>query len=117
MNGYFIPPGLFDMSPLYLNFLENRTTIQFDHRMLAYVLMIYIPFLWYRSSKYSLSNRTHMAFHIMLLLFILQIILGITTLLMQVPVALAAMHQGGAILVLTAMLFIMHELRTGSKSL
>lgn len=117
MNGYFIPPGLFDMSPFYLNFVENRTTIQFDHRMLAYVLILYMPFLWYRAQKFSLSPRTRMAFHIMLVLFILQITLGITTLIYEVPVSLGAAHQGGALLVLTSVLYAMHELRKGRQSL
>ena len=117
MNGDFFPPGLLDMSPFYLNFLENPTTIQFDHRILAYVLILYIPFLWYKAQQFSLSNRTRMAFHIMLLLFIIQIILGVTTLLFEVPVALAASHQGGALLVLTGVLFVMHELRSRGNSL
>ena len=52
-----------------------------------------------------------MAFHLLLVTFIIQIVLGISTLVMTVPVALAAMHQGGALLVLTAALYCMHELR------
>jgi len=52
-----------------------------------------------------------MAFHLLLLTFIIQIILGISTLVMEVPITLAAMHQGGALLLLTAMLYCLHELR------
>jgi len=111
MNGQFIPDGLFDISPFYLNFLENKVTIQFDHRLIAYVLMIYIPFVWYKSTKFALNQKSHMAFHILLFAFIIQIILGITTLLMEVPVTLGALHQAGALLVLTAMLYCLHELR------
>jgi cytochrome c oxidase assembly protein subunit 15 len=115
MNGYFFPPGLFSMSPFYLNFVENTTTIQFDHRMLAYLLIIYIPFLWYRASKNTLAPRTRSAFLLLLFFFALQILLGITTLLFEVPVALAAAHQGGALLVFTVVLFIIHELRVGKS--
>jgi cytochrome c oxidase assembly protein subunit 15 len=115
MNGYFFPPGLFDMSPFYLNFFENPTTIQFDHRMIAYLLMLYIPFLWYSSKKYTLTPRTRNAFHLLLFVFVLQIILGITTLLYAVPVALGAAHQGGALLVLTVVLYLVHELRVGKS--
>ncbi len=111
MNGHFIPDGLFSMSPFYLNFLENPVTIQFDHRIIAYVMMIYIPFVWYKSTKFALHKKSHMAFNLLLATFIIQIVLGITTLLMTVPVSLAAMHQGGALLVLTAMLYCLHELR------
>jgi len=115
MNGHFIPPGLFDMSPFYLNFVENKTTIQFDHRMIAYVLMLYIPFLWYKANKYVLTARTRGAFYLLFAIFVLQIVLGITTLVFEVPVALAAAHQGGALLLFTAVLFVIHELRVGKS--
>lgn len=115
MNGDFFPPGLFSMSPFYLNFVENTTTIQFDHRMLAYLLMIYIPFLWYKSNKYVLKARTRNSLYLLLIIFALQITLGITTLLYEVPVALATAHQGGALLLFTVVLFIIHELRVGKS--
>ena len=111
MNGEVIPPGLFSMSPFYLNFFENPTTIQFDHRLIAYILMIYVPFVWYKSTRFTLSKRGQVAFHLLLVAFIIQIVLGITTLLMTVPVAMAAMHQAGALLLLTAMLYCLHQLR------
>ena len=116
MNGAFIPDGLFGMSPFYLNFFENPTTIQFDHRMLAYVLMVYIPFVWYKSTKFALSKRARKAFNLLLVTFVLQIALGISTLLLEVPVTLGAAHQAGALLLLTTVLFCLHQLRT-NKSL
>jgi cytochrome c oxidase assembly protein subunit 15 len=51
----------------------------------------------------------------LLFVFVLQIILGITTLLYAVPVALGAAHQGGALLVLTVVLYLVHELRVGKS--
>ncbi|MGD8784151.1 MAG: COX15/CtaA family protein [Thioalkalispiraceae bacterium] len=115
MNGYFIPPGLFDMSPFYLNFFENPTTIQFNHRMIAYLLILYIPIVWYSSKKYTLIPHTRNAFHLLLFIFIVQVVLGITTLLYEVPVALGAAHQGGALLLLTVVLYVVHELRVGKS--
>jgi len=111
MNGDVIPNGLFAMSPFYLNFFENPTTIQFDHRLIAFALMIYIPFLWFKSTRFTLSKRGQIAFHLLLVAFIIQIILGISTLLMAVPVPLAALHQAGALLLLTAILNCLHQLR------
>lgn len=115
MNGHFFPPGLFSMSPFYLNFVENTTTIQFNHRMIAYLLMLYIPFIWYKAGRYTLETRTRKAVHMLLFVFVLQITLGITTLLFEVPVTLAASHQGGALLLLTVVLFVIHELRVGKS--
>jgi len=115
MNGTFIPPGLFSMSPFYINFVENTTTIQFNHRMIAYLLILYIPVLWYQSRKYVLAARTRGAIYLFLIVFALQITLGITTLLYEVPVALGAAHQGGALLLLTVVLYLVHEIRVGKS--
>jgi len=115
MNGTFFPPGLFSMSPFYLNFVENTTTIQFNHRMIAYLLMLYIPFFWYQTRKYVLTARTRGAIYLLLIVFALQIGLGIATLLYEVPVALAATHQGGALLLFTVVLYVIHEIRVGKS--
>ena len=122
MNGHFIPPGIFSMSPLYLNFFENPTTIQFTHRLIAYFIIGFVIFIWLRSRHYTLTGTTRTALNFMLLFMILQVTLGILTLL-SVPsepvragilVPLGAAHQGGALLLLTIVLFINHELRRGN---
>jgi len=122
MNGHFFPPGLFGMSPFYLNFVENPTTIQFDHRIIAYVIFIFLSVIWYRSRHYTLTSSTRNALTLMLIVMVIQVILGISTLLSEpgipvragVSVPLAAMHQGGALLLLTVALFVNHELRRGN---
>lgn len=111
MQGYFFPPGMFAMSPAYINLFENIATIQFNHRILAYVLCIAIPLFWFASRRVTLEGRTQVGFHVLLIVLVLQVVLGISTLLLVVPVPLAAAHQGGALIVLTAALFINHELR------
>lgn len=115
MDKYFIPPGLFALEPFYVNFTENIATVQFIHRMIAYTLIILIPLLWFQSHKYALKSRTRLAFNLLLLAFCIQIGLGITTLLLVVPVPIAALHQAGAIIVLTIIFFINHELRASQK--
>jgi len=122
MSGHFIPPGLFAMSPLLSNFVYNTTTIQFDHRLIAYVILIFLSLTWYRSRHFTLTSSTRNAFNLLLLVMIIQITLGISTLLSVpavpvragVSVVLAAMHQGGALLLLTVVLFVNHELRRGN---
>jgi cytochrome c oxidase assembly protein subunit 15 len=54
---------------------------------------------------------THTSIHLLLAALALQIALGISTLLLIVPVSLAAAHQGGAVMLLTAALFLNHQLR------
>lgn len=111
MDGQLIPAGLFALEPFYRNFFENLATVQFDHRLIAYILMLMIPALWMYARRFSLSPPTRMASHLLLTVFILQAGLGIMTLLNYVPVALGAAHQGGAVLLLTCALYFNHTLR------
>ena len=116
MAGYFFPPGLFNLEPFYLNLFEDLTTIQFNHRIIAYLLCILIPLFWFKARVYSLSNRTRLSLNLLLLMLVIQVTLGISTLLLAVPVALAATHQAGALVLLTLALLVNHQLRTGSST-
>jgi len=111
MNGHFIPPDLFILEPWYRNFFENITTVQFDHRMIAWVLIFTIPLFWYKAMRASLPKTTQLACHLFLLMLIIQVTLGVTTLLHVVPIHLAAAHQGGALLLFSASLWVSHRLR------
>jgi cytochrome c oxidase assembly protein subunit 15 len=111
MDGRWIPEGLFRMEPLLHNFFENVTTVQFNHRLLATVLFLVIPTLWWVARRVTLPYRTRWGINILLVILGIQITLGISTLLLQVPVALAAAHQAGALTLLTGALFVSHELR------
>lgn len=110
MDGHLIPPGLFVLEPWYRNFFENITTVQFDHRLIAWLLAFFVPFFWLRCIKYSLSPSAKMACHLLLLALILQISLGVATLLSAVPLTLAATHQAGAMVLFTASLWVNRKL-------
>jgi cytochrome c oxidase assembly protein subunit 15 len=114
MDGRLIPNGLFELSPLWKNFFENIVTIQFDHRLLATLLFIIIPTFWYKVGKVTtgsgLQTLARLGSHLLLAALALQITLGISTLLLVVPVALAATHQAGAILLLTTAIFVSQQL-------
>lgn len=111
MYGYFIPPNLFAMDPFYINFFENITTIQFDHRMIAYLLCVLVPVYWYLSRSRALYGRSRMVFNLLLGMLVIQVMLGIATLVYVVPVVLGAAHQGGAVILLSLALFANFELR------
>ncbi len=114
MAGQLIPDGLFEHSPLWLNFFENIVTVQFDHRVLATLLFLIIPVFWFKARILTSSLEFHplarTGSHLLLASLVLQITLGISTLLMVVPVSLAAAHQAGAIVLLTAALFVSQQL-------
>ncbi|MCW8831500.1 MAG: COX15/CtaA family protein, partial [Gammaproteobacteria bacterium] len=111
MNEQLIPDGLFEMQPVWHNFFENIMTVQFDHRVLATVLFLAIPAFWLKTRKFNLNTTAQIGIHLLLAALILQITLGISTLLLIVPVSLAAAHQAGAVILLTASLFVSHQLR------
>ena len=116
MNGYWIPPQLLLHEPWYLNFFENAATVQFDHRLLAWLLAVLVPWFWWRARHVALTPRTRLACDVLLAVLVLQLGLGILALLLVVPVALGAAHQGGALLLLTAALIVNHELQMTTPS-
>jgi cytochrome c oxidase assembly protein subunit 15 len=108
MGDSFIPRGLYATSPAWLAMFEDITTIQFNHRMFAYVLFAVLnvsALLVYRSTTQGYGRLGAI---LLVLALCLQVILGISTLLLHVPVALGTAHQGGAVLLLTAALFLSH---------
>ncbi len=111
MNGHLIPPDLFVLEPWYRNFFDNMTTVQFDHRLIAWTLAFLVPLFWYQSRQVNLSATTRLACNLFLLMLAIQISLGIATLLHVVPIPLAASHQGGAVLLFAASLWVSHRLR------
>jgi len=111
MNGRFVPPEIFSLDPWYLNFFSNMATVQFDHRLIAWLLAFLVPWFWLRVRREAAPRRAKLAADLLLGALALQIVLGIATLLLAVPVPLAAAHQAGALLVFSAALFAAHSLR------
>lgn len=110
MAGQWIPAELFAVDPLWRNFFENVTTVQFDHRVLATLLFGLILTFWWSARRVSGPPRLRIGLHLLLAALCLQVALGISTLLLVVPTALAAAHQGGALLLLTASAFVSHQI-------
>lgn len=111
MDGRWIPDGILMMEPVYLNFFENIATVQFDHRVLAMVTFLMIAGYWLYSLRVSGLPGSRAGAHLLMLMASLQVAMGIGTLLMHVPVPLAAAHQAGALLLFTIVLFLNHSLR------
>jgi cytochrome c oxidase assembly protein subunit 15 len=111
MNGHWVPPEIFMIDPWYLNFFNNMATVQFDHRLGAWLLALLMPWFWVKARREALAPRARFAINLLLAILALQIALGIATLLLVVPISLAAVHQGGAVLLITAALLLNHALR------
>lgn len=111
MNGQWIPDGLFILEPAWLNFFDNVTTVQFDHRLLAISTFALVLSYWVYARSANFSARMQRGSNVLLALVTLQLTLGISTLILKVPTALAVAHQGTALLVFTAALYLSHGLR------
>ncbi len=110
MNGEWIPAGLLALQPWWINLFENPTTIQFNHRMIAWLLMVCVPAFWFYATRIVQDPMTRIGLHLLVAMFTVQVLLGVTTLLFAVPVALGAAHQAGALILLTISLFINRRL-------
>jgi heme a synthase len=105
IDGAFVPPGLGEASPWYLNLFENPLTVQFEHRMLGYaVVLAALGQLAWLALKGAAQPLIGSAFTLALFA-LLQAALGVWTLLLSVPIALGLAHQAGAIAVFAAALY------------
>jgi heme a synthase len=115
MGGRLIPQGLFSLEPLPRNLFEDLTTVQFNHRSLAILSVLTTASVWIGSLTVSLPRRTRLALHTLMAAAVGQVALGIATLLWVVPLPLAVAHQAGALVLFTATLWALHELRVGKN--
>lgn len=110
MDKKLIPVGLFITEPWYLNFFENPILVQFIHRVCGILILIMISFLF---KNYYFSSRINklqkLIILILLVLVIIQVTLGIFTLILMVPLSLALLHQLGAIFLLVSALSLAYS--------
>jgi len=96
MDGAFLPPESFDLHPLWSNFFENPALVQFDHRMIGYLVFLFAAFLWWQSRKSPL-RATRIAYDWMMAMVLFQVSLGIATVMNAAEAHIAITHQIGAI--------------------
>jgi len=113
MGDSLLPADAFDLHPLWRNAFENLTLVQFDHRLLATVTWAAAVAAWLTGRRLAPTPRARLALSLVPLAATLQASLGIATLLLVVPVHLAATHQAGAFLRFTAVLWALFESRRG----
>jgi cytochrome c oxidase assembly protein subunit 15 len=111
MNGHLVPPEILMIEPWWKNFGYNMATVQFDHRAIAWLLVILVPWAWVLSRRLDppMSAARGWA-NALLAMLAVQFTLGVVTLLNGVPLAAAALHQAGAVLVFTCAIGMRHSL-------
>ncbi len=108
IEGAILPPDYFNHPAAPF---EDHGTVQFHHRVLALVSLAAVATLWWRSRWLALTPRARRVVNALMIVALLQVALGITTLVLVVPIHVAACHQAGAVLLFTMILWFTHELR------
>jgi cytochrome c oxidase assembly protein subunit 15 len=98
-----------EQSPLYKNFIEGKSGVQFIHRTLAYIVVGFILLIYVKAKKSQLNTYQLKGINSLLVIVCIQFLLGVLTILWQVPVWLGVTHQIGAFFLLTAMTFTLHR--------
>ncbi|GGG59438.1 heme A synthase [Salipiger pallidus] len=96
MAGGFFPPQPFDLQPVWRNFFEDPGLVQFMHRMAGYLLFVFGIITWLRARK-SANPDTRFRFNAVMAVMLLQVILGIATVLYMAQLHIAITHQIGAV--------------------
>ncbi len=110
MDGNVIPNGLGTLSPWYLNFFENVTTVQFDHRVMAYAVVLVAAVHFFSVMRSADDERVVGSAGLIFACLIAQMLVGIWTLLWGVPLWLGLAHQGGAAIVIAAATLHLHTI-------
>jgi heme a synthase len=111
MGDRLVPAEYDVLSPWWRNWFENAAAVQFNHRLLAEITAGEVAGLWLMSLRLDLAPRARAAVNGLFAIALLQLALGISTLLLVVPLPLAVAHQAGAMLLLTAAVVAFHALR------
>jgi cytochrome c oxidase assembly protein subunit 15 len=115
MDGRFFPESGWFWKPWWLNFTENPGLAQFDHRMGAYLVALSALAIWWLGVRAKLEGAARASGTLLIVVVACQIVLGIETLLNQAPIALSAIHQATAVVLLATALWHFYEV-SGRKS-
>ena len=102
------------LEPHWRNFFENIAAVQFDHRLLATLVLLGGSTLWLSVRRLPAQLRRRA--HLLLGMIGVQISLGISTLLLHVPTVLASAHQAGALMVFTLTLYLLHGVQRTARA-
>ena len=115
MGDSYIPHEIFNIKPIYLNFFENPATVQFNHRLLGFLTFLAAILLFVYSKKCKLHKQIQKKMALIIFVVILQVILGIGTLLSYVAIPIALTHQLGALILFSLSLWTIKSLPFVSK--
>ena len=104
----WLPPDMWHVTPLWMNFIENHGGVQWTHRWLAMFTVAMVAVFWLRAQR---RGQNFHALHGLMFMILIQLSLGIVTLLTKVWLPVAVLHQAGALIILGLMVMCLHRLR------
>jgi cytochrome c oxidase assembly protein subunit 15 len=111
MDGHWVPPEILMIDPWWMNFVNNMATVQLVHRTIAMLIAVCVALMWWRvRASAPAAGRARAWANALALFAAIQICVGIATLLLRVPLPLAAIHQAGAVFVFTCAVGLAHAL-------
>ena len=108
MNGRFLAEAATMMTPGWLNLVENGAMVQFLHRWLGFLLLVIAMAGAVFAVKSQSAEQLKIGWIVLAAVMTLQFVLGVSTLLMHVPLVLASLHQVGAILVILCVVYLLY---------
>jgi cytochrome c oxidase assembly protein subunit 15 len=117
MGDKWIADQVTEKGSFFANYFENAAGIQFVHRTLAVVVVLLVAFVWNRSSKLALNKSQYRGITMLIYGITAQFMLGVFTLIYQVPVVLGVLHQSGAFFLFAVCIYLLFHFRKTKESL
>ena len=108
MFGKLIPPNLFNS---FINILESPQTIVFIHRWFAFAVLLAVPFVYNAAKGLNFPQDLQAGLKWLIGVVVLQIVLGVLTVLSLVNIVVALLHQANAIVLVGLSIYFIHRFR------
>ncbi len=115
MGDSWVAEQVYMKPTLFENIFENASGIQFVHRILALIIVILMCVIWHKSTKLKLSKQQNLGISLLIFGVTIQFILGILTLIYNVPIIMGALHQTGAFFLFASCVYLLFQLRLKPK--
>jgi heme a synthase len=108
INGMWVPGSMLTQGSFLSDITHNQITIQFIHRVLAYIIAILVTIWWWKAAETPEHSLLHRIRYLPLVVVLLQVMLGVLTILgsqVKIPLSLAILHQFTGMMLLLALLW------------
>jgi cytochrome c oxidase assembly protein subunit 15 len=109
MSGQIVPTGMGAMSPALSNIFDNPVTVQFIHRFMAFALLFMCTWFFVKSRKLDLTTSQKSGINWLITAVSFQFLLGVLTILTQVNIVIASLHQVGAFFLFSVSIFLLYQ--------